>query len=89
MSYHKKTDKNQQEIIDLLRRVGCTVISLHAVGNGCPDILVGKNGVNYLFEVKSEGGQLNENEIMHFSTWRGQSHVIRNAEQAIDLIRSR
>jgi len=86
MSYHRKTDKNQQEIIDVLRRIGYTVISLHAVGNGCPDILAGKKGINYLFEVKSEGGQLNENEIDHFKTWRGQSHVIYSAEQAIEIV---
>ena len=87
MSYHKKTDKNQQDIIDSLRDDGCSVISLHMVGNGCPDLIVGYKGNNYLFEVKSDGGELNENEVEHFATWKGQSHVIWNAEEAIEIIR--
>jgi len=35
-----KVDANHREIAQALRKVGCRVLSLAAVGNGCPDLLV-------------------------------------------------
>lgn len=35
-----KVDHTQQAIVDALRAEGCKVISLAAVANGCPDLLV-------------------------------------------------
>ena len=43
-----KIDENQPEIVDALRAMGCSVTILSAVGNGCPDILVGFRGINLL-----------------------------------------
>ena len=39
-----KTDANHADIVDALRRVGASVVSLASVGNGVPDLLVGFNG---------------------------------------------
>lgn len=36
-----KVDKNQPEIVEALRAEGAVVQHLHAVGVGCPDLLVG------------------------------------------------
>lgn len=36
------------EIAEALRRAGCTVQSLAALGNGAPDLLVGIDGRNLL-----------------------------------------
>lgn len=36
-----RADANQPAIVAALRRAGCTVQHLHAVGSGCPDLLVG------------------------------------------------
>ena len=47
-----KVDDNQAEIVATLRYVGCSVTSLASIGRGCPDIVVGYNGVNYLLEIK-------------------------------------
>jgi hypothetical protein len=33
-------DSNQAEIVAALRKAGCEVLSLAAVGNGCPDLLI-------------------------------------------------
>ena len=35
-----RTDDNQTAIVKALRRAGCRVMSLAAVGNGCPDLIV-------------------------------------------------
>jgi hypothetical protein len=47
-----KIDVNQPGIVKALRGVGASVQSLAAVGKGCPDLLVGFRGVNYVLEVK-------------------------------------
>ena len=47
-----RVDANQPVIVAALRAIGATVQHLHAVGQGCPDILVGYDGVNFLMEIK-------------------------------------
>ncbi len=48
-----KIDRNHVEIVAALRGVGASVQDLAAVGKGCPDLLVGYRGQNYVIEVKS------------------------------------
>jgi hypothetical protein len=47
------------------------VICLHTVGRGCPDILVGWHGLNYLFEVKQPGGNLTPDEKVSLRAGKG------------------
>ena len=47
-----KVDANQADIVAALRSIGCTVQTLHTVGKGCPDLLVGFKGQTLLMEVK-------------------------------------
>ena len=47
-----KIDANQRAIVKTLRKVGCKVISLAAVGNGCPDLLVLLGDKFTMIEVK-------------------------------------
>lgn len=51
-----KIDANQPMIVKALRAFGATVQTLAAVGKGCPDLLVGYKGKNFLLEVKVPGG---------------------------------
>jgi hypothetical protein len=53
--FRVRVDANHKAIADALTAAGCTVQSLHSVGAGCPDLLVGRNGVNLLMEVKKVG----------------------------------
>lgn len=81
-----KIDVNQPEIVDALRKAGCTVQHLHMVGSGCPDILVGHMGKNYLIEIKSGGGKLTKHEKAFHTTWMGQVSIARNADEALAII---
>jgi len=88
---HKRVDRNQTEIVAALRQLGATVFILSEVGRGCPDILVGYRGKNYLFEIKD--GQkppsmrrLTEAEALFFKTWQGQVTVINSVEELIHFI---
>lgn len=53
MSAARKVDGNQSAIVDALRDMGAFVFSLHAVGRGCPDLLVAFRGRWYVAEVKN------------------------------------
>jgi hypothetical protein len=46
-----KVDANQGRIVEALRHSGCWVWSLAGAGNGCPDLLVWRDGY-HLLEVK-------------------------------------
>jgi Holliday junction resolvase len=47
-----KVDRNQREIVKALRRSGCEVLSLAAIGVGCPDLLCFRAGQLFMLEVK-------------------------------------
>ena len=47
-----RIDANQPAIVEALRKAGCRVQPLHMVGQGCPDLLVSRQGRVVLMEVK-------------------------------------
>jgi len=86
-----RVDGNQGEIVDALREVGATVQPIHTVGRGCPDLLVGFRGVNYLAEVKDgskppSGRRLTKDEGQWHRDWRGDVVVIESVEDALRMI---
>ena len=81
-----KVDLNQKEIVKRLRDAGYSVLLLHAVHGGCPDILVGKDGKNWLFEIKSHNGKLTPKQVEFFDSWGGQAAVARSFEQIAEAI---
>jgi hypothetical protein len=86
-----KVDDNQAEIVEAARKMGCTVQILSHVGFGCPDLLIGCNGVNLLWEVKDgkkppSERRLNPDQIIWHGDWRGQVQVIETIDQAVRAI---
>jgi len=81
-----RVDSNQPEIVAALRKAGCSVQHLHMVGAGCPDLLVGYEGVNYLMEVKTPNGVCTQSECDWIDEWNGDSRIVRSAKQALDYI---
>ncbi len=87
-----KIDDNQKAIVKALRSIpGCSVRSLAAVGQGMPDIIVGLRGVNYLFEIKDgakipSARKLTPLEQQFFDTWGGQCAVVKNIDEAVELL---
>lgn len=83
--YH--IDSNQTEIVKALRGVGCTVLLLHAVGQGCPDVLCGTpRGDNVLLEIKSAKGKLDAKQVEWHQTWRGPVYVVRSVAEAFAAV---
>lgn len=81
-----RVDRNQNEIVTALRKVGASVQHLHNVGRGCPDIAVGFRGATYLLEVKTDDGTLTNAEAIWHAHWRGQVDIVRNVDEALRVI---
>lgn len=85
----KRTDFNQQEIINALRAIGCSVQDLSQVGKGTPDIICGFRGKNFLLEIKNAADrapQLTPCEQQWIRDWRGQVGVITSLRDALAVI---
>ena len=81
-----RVDANHKQIVQGLRSSGCTVQDLSAVGKGCPDILVGRNGINILIEIKTKKGKLTARQVEWHQSWRGNAIVVTSTEEAIHAI---
>ena len=86
-----KVDRNQAEIVGALRAVGASVQHLHAVGQGCPDLLVGFRGRCFAIEVKDgllppSARKLTPAQEKWHGAWRGHVAVVTSAEEATAAI---
>jgi Holliday junction resolvase len=82
-----RVDVNQNEIVLALRQIGCTVILLHKVGSGVPDLLVGFRGITYLLEVKQAKGKTNLLQEQWYAQWNGRApNVVRTIDEAIAAV---
>ena len=80
------TDRNQAAIVKALRKSGCRVLSLAAVGNGCPDLLACRADQVYLLEIKDgkkspSRQKLTPQQIKFHEHWP--VHVVRNECEAL------
>lgn len=86
-----KTDRNQTEIVQALRGVGCSVLSLASLGKGAPDLLVGRAGENHLMEIKDSKQipskqALTPDEKEWHLKWSGTVHVVKTVEEAFAIV---
>ena len=73
----KRVDLDQRAVISQLEGMGFSVLNLSAVGRGCPDLLVGKDGKNFLIEIKSEKGTLTPAQVEFHKNWQGHCGVVK------------
>lgn len=88
-----RVDANQAAIVHVLRGLGCTVQPLHTVGAGCPDLLVGFRGRNFLVEIKDGSKPPSERELTPAQKawhmcWNGSVAIVSDQDEAVSLIRS-
>jgi len=83
--YAASVDSNQQEIIDALEKIGCSVVVI-----GRPvDLLCGLGKRNFLIEVKRPGAYTDKRQKAQrefLENWPGQVRVVQSAEEAIRLV---
>jgi hypothetical protein len=86
-----KIDKNQPELIHFLHKIGASVQRLQAIGDGCPDLLVGFGGRNFLVEVK-DGSKppsarlLTKDQGAWRAAWSGQYAVVESKEDCLSVL---
>ncbi len=86
-----RTDGNHAVIVQALEKAYCSVQSLAAIGHGCPDLLVARNGRNYLLEIKDgskvpSARKLTKDQSIWHITWRGQVAIVESVEQALAAV---
>lgn len=91
MRYAARIDANQTQIVSALRAVGATVQLLSAVGQGCPDLLVGYRGKNILMEIKDgrkppSERKLTEDQIVWHTTWNGVVFLVTSVDDALNAL---
>lgn len=79
----KKVDKNQVAVVKELRDNGYSVMDTSKLGNGRPDFVVGKDGMNLLVELKSEKGKTNKLQDDFKKEWCG-SYIVAYSYNEID-----
>lgn len=90
--FARRVDANQTAIVAAFRAAGASVLHLHTVGGGAPDLLVGIAGVDVQVEVKDgakppSARKLTELEDKHHRTWRGRPvEVVESATDALELV---
>jgi Holliday junction resolvase len=89
MSYIKKVDKNQKDVVKALRDYGADVFLLHTVGGGIPDLLVCYEEQTILMEVKDgEDKKLTPQQVTLFDNWKGGPlHRVNSVQNAIEVLK--
>lgn len=89
-----KVDANHAEIVKALRGVGCGVLDLSGVGNGCPDLLVHAPTWPHavaLIEVKDcnkppSARKLTPAQEKFHRAWKGPLHVVTSPAEALAAV---
>jgi len=86
-----RTDGNQPQIVQDLRKIGASVAIGSAIGKGFPDLVVGYRGKTFLLEVKDPSKpksdrQLTPDQVKFRDGWNGHYAVVETSEQAIDSL---
>lgn len=92
MRHAARKDENAQQIIEGLRKSGCSVDILSY--RGLPDLLVGLRGKNYLLEVIGpskdkkyrKSGGLSPDQVIWHQDHRGQKAIVRTVPQAFRAV---
>ena len=85
-----KVDGNHVAVMLRFRSYGFSVLSLARLGDGAPDLLVARNGLTAVVEVKDGSKppsrrKLRPAQVEFLSSWRGATYVVERLEQ-VDAI---
>lgn len=83
-----KVDSNQPDVVAKFRSLGYSVAHTHTLGRGFPDIVVGKQGKNFLVEIKDGSlcpsrQKLTEPETEFKNSWLGQYDIITSINDVV------
>jgi hypothetical protein len=87
--YAKRVDSNQKEIVKVFKDLGCSVFDTSRIGQGFPDLVIGKNQKTVLVEIKSStSAKYSAAQDLFMMNWRGSTVVrINDIDGAIRLVK--
>jgi hypothetical protein len=90
MTFAKKVDKNQNDVVKALRDYGADVHLLHMVGKGIPDCLVAYEGHTILMEIKDGADKkFTPDQLKFIASWKGGLlYRVNNEQEAIEVLKS-
>lgn len=74
-----RTDSNQVDIVDGLRKCGIAVEYIKKP----LDLLVCCRGETSLVEIKSEDGRFTKDQVEFMARWPGKIHVVKSLDEAL------
>lgn len=77
-----RTDANQHELVEALRKIGAKVCYIKEP----VDLVVGFRGRNVLLEVKRPGKTMTNGQKSFVDTWPGEVHVVYSVDEAISAV---
>jgi hypothetical protein len=93
-----RTDANHSAIVQAFRDLGCSVLSLAAVGKGCPDLLIARptkfsSSAMALIEVKDgskkpSAQKLTEDQEKFHAHWKGRIFLCRSIVEVPGIVES-
>ena len=91
MSYAKKVDANQPEIVKAFRTLGATVEPMHTVGRGFPDLCVAIPGKTFLVEVKDgtkppSAQKLTAAQVEFHATWPDKIEIVTSVDDVARIM---
>ena len=81
----KRTDTNQQSIVDDLRKAGVQAVLTSSMGHDFPDLLLGHSSKWILAEIKQPKGDLSRGQLEFFAKSRGPVGVVTDLHEALCL----
>ena len=87
-----RTDSNQSQVVDDLRKLGISVAITSNLGDGFPDLLLGYGFKNLLVELKDGDNKppsackLTDDEIDWHEAWRGEAIVANNVDEILEYL---
>jgi Holliday junction resolvase len=86
-----RTDSNQTEIVEALRKCGALVLSLAALGKGCPDVLTYFKGRLLMLEIKDGNKspsrrKLTSDQERFHALWSGAIVIVNSVDEALRAI---
>jgi hypothetical protein len=87
----RKTDSNQKQLVEQMRKLGMSVHITSSLGDGFPDIVAGFRNQNYLFEIKDPAKppscrKLTPDESTFFSTWKGSVYKVETIDDVLKIV---
>lgn len=84
-----RVDANHKDVVEAFRKLGCSVLSLAAIGKGAPDLAVGWAGLTCMVEVKAGPKKgLTPDQVEFWNTWKGGVRLVRDMAGVEETVRT-